>query len=119
MTTTQPTCEQAIHKALARMYTMPTDSGWALRHDRAWNEPISPHERAIRDMIVSLASYADTYPVTFESDIASDGFLGEAWLDMLRGVRTLLNGELGRFDGGTLDSMICGIYEAAGFEGEL
>ncbi len=31
----------------------------------------------------------------------------------------MLNGELGRLDGGTLDHAILELHEAAGFEGEL
>jgi hypothetical protein len=48
--------------------------------------------------------------------LANDGILGEAWADMLKGCRTLLNGDLGGLDGGTLDSILCKMAEANGYE---
>lgn len=92
-------------------------NGWGRRHVSAWADPQGP-ELPIRLMFQALASYADTYATRYDSRIGDDGFLGPAWLDMLKSLRTLLNGELGRFDGGTLDGLAHAIADAAGFEPE-
>ncbi len=75
-------------------------------------------EAGLLDLIVGLTEYAGAHVRQYDSPIADDGVLGEAWLDALRGVRALLNGELGRLDGGTLDHAIIELYKAAGFEGD-
>jgi hypothetical protein len=69
----------------------------------------------------ALVGYADAYDQTYGSDstLGLDGVLGEGWLDMARGWRALLNGELGRLDGGALDSALCDLVKWAGFEEEL
>jgi hypothetical protein len=64
-------------------------------------------------MLLGLAEYADAHERQYSSKIGADGVLGREWLDALRGVRGLLNGELGRFDGGTLDKAIHAMAEAA------
>jgi hypothetical protein len=62
--------------------------------------------------------YADAHAERFGSPLAEDYVLGESWREAVRGLRGLLNGELGRLDGGTLDRAILVMYQAAGFEGD-
>lgn len=100
------------------LHRVNNSGGWALRHLDAVNNP-GRGEAPILGMLCMLAAYADTHCRRYEAPIAHDSMLGAAWLDMLRGVRALLNGELGRLDGGTLDATILAMHEAAGFEGEL
>jgi hypothetical protein len=69
-------------------------------------------------MLRGLARYADAHFRRFESPIGKDYFLGVYWGEALRGVRGMLNGELGRLDAGTLDATILAMYKAAGFEGD-
>jgi hypothetical protein len=89
------------------------------RHDRAFHAPKAGFESAIASSLVALRDYAVAHECTYGSPLAQDGVLGDAWLDMLRGLRALLNGELGRLDGGFLDGAICNLHRAAGFTGEL
>lgn len=108
-------CFDAITKASANASGR-GGNGWGDRHVRAWQAPCGP-ERPIRSLIVGLAQYADTHRDRFESDISEDYLLGrDYWLSMWKGARGLLNGELGRLDGGTLDGLLIDILEAAGFE---
>jgi hypothetical protein len=76
-------------------------------------------------IIEGLATYADGYHAEYgpegedQSDghiLANDGVLGDAWAEVLKGCRTLLNGDLGGLDGGTLDSILCKMAEANGYE---
>lgn len=85
---------------------------WGARHHAAWKSNTS----AIPALILSLAAYADIHQERFGSDIGDDGVLGDGWLDILKGTRVLLNGEMGTLDGGTLDSMLMRLLENAGFK---
>ena len=67
-------------------------------------------------MLYALSQYADEHERAYASKIGEDGVLSPAWLDMLKGFRTLLNGDLGRFDGGTLDGCCFDMAQAAGFD---
>jgi hypothetical protein len=82
-----------------------SDGGWASRHMAAIRCPLV-NEAPILGMLRMLADYADAHCRRYEAPIAHDGMLGAAWLDMLRGARVLLNGELGRLDAGTLDATV-------------
>src|SRR5574342_418587 len=84
-------------------------------HVLAWSS-INHWSLPVRRMIESLADYADTYFKRYESRIGDDGVFGEAWLDALRSVRILLNGEIGRLDGGTVDSLIVAMSKLEGRE---
>jgi hypothetical protein len=50
--------------------------------------------------------YAQAHERRYESLIGDDGFLGPAWEEIGDSLRTLLNGELGRLDGGICDGFI-------------
>jgi len=84
---------------------------WEGRHVRAFE--LSP---VLVDMGKILASYADDYKNRYGSPVGDDGFLGEEWLKMWRGLRGLLNGDLGNLDGGTLDAALFAMARAAGFD---
>lgn len=86
------------------------------RHYWAFHEPKKGHERALVHLVRGLVEYADTHEEEFGRKIADDNFFGPEWLKMLSSVRALLNGEIGRFDGGLFDTMLCTIAEKAGFE---
>jgi hypothetical protein len=86
---------------------------WGARHVTAWNAG-----HPIATLCTALARYADDHRARYESSLGDDGVLGPAWLDMLRSIRTLLNGELGQLDGGTIDGLLYDMAEAAGFERE-
>lgn len=93
---------------------------WARQHLEAWSahrlQDSQRVKRPIVAMILACADYADAHEKRFESGIGEDGVLGLEWESMVKAVRGLLNGELGGLDGGTLDSLLCRMLEAEGFE---
>jgi hypothetical protein len=94
---------------------MPNTGDWQGRHHRALRIA-GPASNAIVAMIAGWADYADTHKARYESGIGEDGVLGPAWAAMGGNLRTLLNGELGGLDGGTLDGFLCNTLTAEGFD---
>lgn len=90
---------------------------WKIRHNDAMAYP-DRMERPIVHMLQALESYANWHKDRYESKLGADYVLGPAWLDMAKGLRTLLNGDCGRLDCGTLDSMIIDMVKDAGFDTE-
>lgn len=76
----------------------------------------------------SMIRYAKAHKARFESPLADDYVLGPQWLDALKGLRGLLNGngavahELGRTsdskDNGACEAMFWAALEAAGYTEE-
>lgn len=85
-------------------------TGWAERHNTAIGAPqigtLRGSERPIVALFYALDDYACQHNRRYDSLIGDDSFLGPAWTSALRGLRTLLNGETGRLDCGTLDAAI-------------
>jgi hypothetical protein len=127
--TTTKSCRSIIDGELARVRARENDPAsrhWARQHDKAWAVPMHDQEGAIVRLVTALADYADDYAARFESPIGHDAVLGGGkghgmgWLEILKGTRGLLNGETGRLDCGTVDSMLVRMAQAAGYEeGEL
>lgn len=92
-------------------------AAWEDRHRGAYLSP-RKNERPIVSMLEALAAYADQHKAQFGRDLADDGFLGPAWLEMCRSFLQLLNGDLGRLDGGTLDKSVREMCRMAGFSEE-
>src|SRR3990167_5950262 len=90
---------------------------WGNRHLSAIRNP-NKSEAGIVGMLRAWLEYADQHKARFESGIGEDRFLGPEWATMGKSLRTLLNDELGRLDGGTLDSIICEALTAEGFNPE-
>lgn len=90
-------------------------NAWGARHFEAWRDG---DQAEFRGLIEGLAIYADSYEKRFLSKIGTDGVLGDGWLDILKGIRVLLNGELGNLDGGTLDEILVTLLENNGFTQE-
>lgn len=90
----------------------PNSNGWQDRHNsavagrRLLNNPHSDFEQALRQLLAGWDEYAQTHRKAYESAIGEDGVLGKHWEEIGDALRGLLNGELGRFDGGTLDAFI-------------
>lgn len=94
---------------------LPNDTGWQDRHFAAvlqhvkpatWNNPRIAMESGLLHMLQGWLEYADAHRAAYDSPIGEDGVLGPAWQEMGEGLRSLLNGDLGRMDGGTLDGVI-------------
>ena len=102
-------------------------NAWGARHVGGWKTAEANTTQAmgasakvwqaVVKMLLALAEYADGHTSRYESSIGQDGVLGDdGWLSILKGVRVLLNGELGPLDGGTLDRLLFDMAEAAGFD---
>ena len=98
-------------------------TGWGVRHWMAWRHKADTNGRAYLDvvpefraMILAMATYADVHYHRFGgSGIASDYVLGDAWYQVLDGVRKLLNGDIGALDAGSIDKLLVGMMEGEGF----
>jgi hypothetical protein len=113
-------CQAAISKVLAKTEGKAfRENKWGLRHVRAWTaNPTDGNTMggALVTMIEAWADYADFHAERYESKLGDEGILGPAWLLLGKGMLQLLNGELGSYDAGTLESTIVEIAKAAGFE---
>lgn len=108
---------------------MPNTGGWQDRHDSAWKAGIIPGnfpprnepegkaytERGMVSMLRGWQAYADGHRAQHGSMIGNDHFLGPLWLEMGKSLRGMLNGEIGRMDGGTVDAFILDTLTANGF----
>lgn len=95
-----------------------TSPNWAAKHRDAWIGVGGDHhvEQPLALLVRATAQYADEYQLEFGSKVGDDGVLGEHWADIVRGLRGLLNGPLGRLDGGTMDKILLGMLQREGFE---
>jgi len=93
----------------------PLRTGWTVRHNKAVFYPTGP-EKGIMQILSGWEDYADRHRKRYESLIGDDGFLGPQWEAIGDALRSLLNGELGRLDGGTMDGAILKIMEDNGIE---
>ena len=93
----------------------PDTTGWKQRHLSAITAPKAA-EVGIVNMLKAWLSYADSHQERYESGIGDDGVLGPQWAQIGSSLRMLLNGEAGRLDCGTLDSIICDNLTAQGFD---
>jgi len=88
---------------------------------RAHNQAIAPYntrrfEHAITAMLTAWREYARDHRAQFETPIGEDYVLGPAWREIGANIRQLLNGELGRLDGGTLDGFILSTMTTEGID---
>ena len=110
--------------ALSAHYTYSTISNdpkysWIIRHSQALDNPTGIEIPTVR-IFQYLGDAIEAHKEQYGMNIADDYILGAAWLEIAKQVRVLLNGELGRLDGGTLDRAITSLAETAGFkESEL
>jgi hypothetical protein len=81
------------------------NDGWKLRHRDALLSPRG-FETAIVFGLQGWISYAVCYERRYQSGIGTDSVLGPAWFSWGESLRTLLNGEVGRLDAGTVDAII-------------
>ena len=92
----------------------PDTTGWRTRHVSAIVAPVKA-ERPIVHMLKAWLEYADTHEAAYETRIGDDYVLGPQWAAIGGAMLALLNGDLGRLDGGTLDGIIRDTLSAEGF----
>lgn len=114
--TGQPPAARALARSLEKVAKKNfRDNPWGARHADAFDAPRGV-ERPIVALATALVVYADTHRATYRSNIAEDGVLGDdGFFPMLVAFRALLNGDLGRLDGSTLDALVIAIADAAGY----
>lgn len=85
----------AVHK---------TQNGWDKRHNDA---VIAPGQReAIIPLLKAWAWYAEAYKRQHETPIGEDGYAAPYFEEIAHGMNGLLSMDLGRLDGGTLNTFI-------------
>ena len=98
------------------------NADWAKRHNDAVFKATFGQGKAFEyqlvKMLTSWADYARDHNERYSSLIGEDYILGEAWKQIGTNLRTLLNGELGVLDGGTLDGFIVGTMRENGIDTE-
>jgi hypothetical protein len=97
--------------------SLPTDIGWQTRHLSALANP-NVSERPILALLMGWATYADEYQGRYDQHIGADYVLGKEWAAIGSALLGLLNGGLGRLDGGTLDGFLRNTLTAEGFDPE-
>lgn len=91
---------------------------WAKRHNAAISIPSGGFEKSITSGFSAWEGYALAHRVRYGAPIGEDYVLGVAWIEWAKALRSLLNGETGRLDCGTLDAWIFAKVKEHGFEGE-
>ncbi len=86
--------------------SMPNTGHWQDQHDSAMRVPRAGSESAIVQMLTGWYEYALNHRSRYESLIGDDGVLGPEWAAIGHALLGLLNGDLGRLDGGTLDAFL-------------
>lgn len=108
--------EGACTNSLAQVGQASVGGGsWQRRHWSAWMDPDGV-ERAVRDLIVALARYGNEHRAAHGAPTGNDGYIGPIFKAMLHHAIDLLNGDLRRFDGGTLDRLLREIAKENGIE---
>jgi hypothetical protein len=88
---------------------------WQQRHLRACESPQTSFERAVVSVCDGLTEYLSG--LEFDDDGKwSDYVLAPALGEILLGVRGLLNGDLGRLDGGTVDTFLSNVAALIRFD---
>lgn len=86
-------------------------------HEAAINLPKGV-EVGLISLLKGWLRYADEYEKRYESSIGKDMILGPCWARIGESLLGMLNGELGRLDGGSLDNIIRETLKDEGFGDE-
>lgn len=91
---------------------------WMERHLSALTAPRTEIEKAFAELISGWLRYADAHDAAYDSGIGADYVLGPGWAQIAGGLLTLLNGDLGRLDAGTLDGLLRRTLTAEDLDGD-
>ena len=97
----------------------PDETGWRERYLYAVRHPTHEVEMPLLTMIQGWIDYARSHEARFNSRIGDDRVLGDEWFAIGAAMLGLLNGDLGRLDGGTLDTIIRDNLEEQGFDADM
>jgi hypothetical protein len=90
-----------------------------LAHRDAAMNPRPGFERAMARMLRGWLEYAETHETRYETPVVDGSFIGPAWEAIGGALRTLLNGECGRLDCGTVDGILLDAMKGAGIDTEV
>ena len=91
---------------------------WYERHTQAIGNPQGA-ERGIVELLTGWVTYADRHFAENGKGLSGDAILGPAWARVGSALRTLLNGDCGRLDCGTIDSMIHDTLTKHGYDPDI
>lgn len=108
-------CRKLILKSIPDLAK--TTDNYMRAHVFACRSP-RPNEAGIWALINAFATLADNYAARTDGEIllGSDYYYHDQTLNLINAMRAYLNFDVGRFDCGTLDRLICDLAEAAGVE---
>ena len=101
-----------------RAYARDLDqTGWARGNFTAATFPSTPYEIAIVALCEGIQKYVDAYAQTNNPEDSEMDYLTGDWVGtIIDGVRGMLNGDLGRLDGGTVDGWLVYVAEEIGYD---
>ena len=86
-----------------------------VRHRNAYSTPRKGFEASLVSMIEGIDQYAAAHFKAYDTNVANDYVLGASLAGALTAVRGLLDGELGRLDGGELWGKLEAVAKRAGW----
>lgn len=117
---------QIMHASIEELSRKMAEDDWARRHLMGWefSDAIKSTgtmklEAALRDSIIAWARMGEAHRVVHQSNIGNHHVLGVAWKAQGQTLLIMLNGELGRLDGATLDRLIREVAETCGVDLEV
>lgn len=91
---------------------------WEILHNAALQTP-SVKEVGVVQLLQSWETYANNHRARFETSIGDDAVLARYWSDIGSAIIGLLNGDIGRLDGGTVDKYVRELARENGVKGDL
>lgn len=88
---------------------------WAVRHNEALSLGGGFADIIVRGLD-AWSNYADMHSYKYQSLINADYVIGPAWAAWGLSLRTLLVGNIGNLDAGTLDAFILNTLQTNGFD---
>jgi hypothetical protein len=119
---------QIMHDSIAECIVKGRDPRfeWMRRHMMAWELSDAGEstgkmklEATVRDLVIAWARHGEAHRIVHGTNIGEDQYLGFAWKAQAQALLMMLNGELGRLDGGTLDKIIRAVAETCGVDLEV
>lgn len=80
-------------------------TGWDLKHNRALANPLGVEIRLV-GMLEGLEMYIEEYQFRNKQEIFAARGLNDGLVKITKGVRLLLEGEIGRLDRATIDDIL-------------
>lgn len=106
----------SIRAALKRRESWATRYADAMVEGSMFTDTALKQSGGVAQLVFGWAAYADAHRLRFGSMVGEDGFLGPHWGEIGVMLTYLLNGDIGRLDGGLTDTLIRDIAELNGID---